>query len=188
MTENTHSERTRRTFIKGAAATGIAATGITAFSGSAAAQEPTDYLTVSDDEATLNGEELTGSTVTIQQGSQNAQFEDLNVEFDDLEYDEDDAEDGSVSGVASGTVTGSVLPNGNANGNAAQEIDTDFEDAAFEAAMDEQGNPTDILSLEIPDLFLDLLGLIVELDLDLQITADEDGGLLGALLAALGGD
>lgn len=183
MTEKFHSERTRRTFIKGAAATGIAATGITAFSGSAAAQEPTDYLTVSDGEDTLQGDDLAGSSVTIQEGNQNAQFEDLNVEFDDLDYDEDDA-DGTVSGVASGTITGSVLP----NENAAQEIDTEFEDAQFEAVLDEAGNPTDILLLEIPDLFLDLLGLIVELDLDLQITADEDGGLLGALLAALGGD
>lgn len=188
MTEKSHSERTRRTFIKGAAATGIAATGITAFSGSAAAQEPTDYLTVSDGEDTLQGDDVAGSSVTIQQGNQNPQFEDLNVEFDDLDYDEDDAENGTVSGVASGTITGSVLPNENANENAAQEIDTEFEDAQFEAVLDEAGNPTDILLLEIPDLFLDLLGLIVELDLDLQITADEDGGLLGALLAALGGD
>lgn len=39
MTEQNQSERTRRTFMKGAAATGVAATGITAFSGSAAGQQ-----------------------------------------------------------------------------------------------------------------------------------------------------
>ena len=39
MTEEHQSNETRRTFMKGAAATGVAATGLTAFSGSAAAQE-----------------------------------------------------------------------------------------------------------------------------------------------------
>ncbi|MFC7008235.1 twin-arginine translocation signal domain-containing protein [Halalkalicoccus salilacus] len=38
MTEEDQSEQTRRTFVKGAAATGVAATGVTAFSGGAAAQ------------------------------------------------------------------------------------------------------------------------------------------------------
>lgn len=39
MTEQNDSEQTRRTFVKGAAATGVAATGLTAFSGGAAAQQ-----------------------------------------------------------------------------------------------------------------------------------------------------
>lgn len=38
MTEKDQSNETRRTFMKGAAATGVAATGITAFSGNAAGQ------------------------------------------------------------------------------------------------------------------------------------------------------
>ena len=39
MTEKDQSNETRRTFMKGAAATGVAATGLTAFSGNAAAQQ-----------------------------------------------------------------------------------------------------------------------------------------------------
>lgn len=46
MTEEDQSEQTRRTFVKGAAATGVAATGVTAFSGGAAAQQDIRNLNV----------------------------------------------------------------------------------------------------------------------------------------------
>ncbi len=42
-----------------------------------------------------------------------------------------------------------------------------------------------ILFFEVEGLFLDILGLVVELDLILEITADPEGGLLGALLEGL---
>ncbi|WP_336364449.1 twin-arginine translocation signal domain-containing protein [Halalkalicoccus salilacus] len=58
MTDQNPSERTRRTFMKGAAATGVAATGITAFSGNVAAQElqvDADRLNVNQNTGRLSG-------------------------------------------------------------------------------------------------------------------------------------
>lgn len=54
MTDN----KTRRTFMKGAVATGVAATGITAFSGSAAAQDPGNFNV---DTSQLNVNQQTGN-------------------------------------------------------------------------------------------------------------------------------
>jgi hypothetical protein len=70
----------------------------------------------------------------------------------------------------------------------AEEIDASYGDASLEVETSQVGNPIELLRLEIPDLFLDLLGLLVQLDLELVLEADEDGGLLGQLLAGLGGD
>jgi hypothetical protein len=52
MTEESRFDKTRRTFMKGAAATGIAATGIAAFSGNAAAQpniDTSDFTVIEQD-------------------------------------------------------------------------------------------------------------------------------------------
>ena len=56
MTEEDQSNETRRTFMKGAAATGVAATGLTAFSGSAAGQQDIRELAVNlqEQNGTLN--------------------------------------------------------------------------------------------------------------------------------------
>lgn len=54
--------------------------------------------------------------------------------------------------------------------------------------VDEVGNPSQLILLEIPDLFLDVLGLLVSLDLELEVEADPEGGLLGQLLEGLGRD
>lgn len=48
MTDKDTNDKSRRTFMKGAAATGVAATGMAAFSGSAAAQEDIRQLNVRD--------------------------------------------------------------------------------------------------------------------------------------------
>jgi hypothetical protein len=56
----TEYNKTRRTFMKGAAATGVAATGITAFSGSAAAQDP-DPGDFDVDTSRLNVNQQTGN-------------------------------------------------------------------------------------------------------------------------------
>lgn len=70
----------------------------------------------------------------------------------------------------------------------AEEMDATFENATLDVETTQNGELVEILRLEIPDLFLDLLGLLVQLDLELVLEADEDGGLLGQLLAGLGGD
>ncbi|MFC6905859.1 twin-arginine translocation signal domain-containing protein [Halalkalicoccus tibetensis] len=177
--------KTRRTFLKGAAATGVAATGITAFSGSAAADEPT---------VTVDGVEADESDVSIERGNPNAVIENLDIEFDEVDFDQDldedfDVDANDVTGTASGTVTGSALPNQNANENAAKDINTDFDDLEFIVTdVDAVGNPSQLVLLEIPDLFLDVLGLLVSLDLELSVEADPEGGLLGQLLEGLGRD
>lgn len=182
--------------MKGAAAAGVAATGVSAFSGSAAAQETP---------ITVDGLSAEDGTVDIQNGNPTADIEDLNVSFDTVEFDQDLDEDDlgeTVTGTGSGTITGSVLPNGNANGNAAQAIDTSFEDVEFEALVEEVeggeevGNPVEVpegegiaelIRLELDGLFLDILGLQVDLsEVLLLVTADPEGGLLGELLAGLG--
>lgn len=196
MTENLQSDRTRRTFIKGAAAAGVAATGISAFTTSGAAQETP---------ISVDGLAAEDGSIDVQDGNPNGDFEELSIEFDDVEFDQELGEDDlgeTVTGTGSGTVTGSVLPNGNANGNATQEIDTSFEDVSFEAVVEEVedgeevGNPVEVpegegiselVRLELDGLFLDVLGLQVDLsEVILLVTADPEGGLLGELLAGLG--
>lgn len=170
MTEEHQSEQTRRTFVKGAAAAGVAATGITAFSGNAAAQP---NISVSD----VTGEEyeVEDSEIGIQQGNRNAQFQNIDIEITDID---------EAAETVSGTVSGTVLPNANANQNAAKDFDVDFTDAAVSVLDPDYGSQ--LVLLEIPDLFLNVLGLLVSLDLELVVEADEDGGLLGQLLAGLG--
>lgn len=182
--------------MKGAAATGVAATGITAFGGSAAAQ---------DSPITVDGLDAEDGEIDIQEGNPNAAIQDLNVAFDNVDFDQDldEVELGdTITGTGSGTVTGSALSNQNANENAAQEIDTDFEDVEFEAVVEEVeggeqvGNPVEVpegegiselIRLELDGLFLDILGLQVDLsEVILLVTADPEGGLLGELLAGLG--
>jgi hypothetical protein len=168
--------------MKGAAATGAAATGITAFSGSAAAQ---------DTAVTVDGVEADEVDLDIERGNPNAVVESLDIEFDDVEFDQDldevEPDEDDITGTASGRVEGLALPNENANPNAGQEIDTDFDDLEFVVTdVDEVGNPSQLVLLEIPDLFLDVLGLLVSLDLELLVEADEEGGLLGQLLEGLG--
>jgi hypothetical protein len=54
--------------------------------------------------------------------------------------------------------------------------------------ISESGNPVQILELFLGPLDLDLLGLRIQLDpIYLLITADPAGGILGQILAALGG-
>lgn len=180
--------------MKGAAATGVAATGITAFSGSAAAQ---------DSPITVDGLDAADGNIDIQRGNRNAVIQDLNVAFDQVDFDQDldEVEPGdTVTGTGSGTVTGSVLPNQNANQRAARNINSTFEDVGFEAVLEdvepgeEVGNPvtvpegvSELIRLELDGLFLDVLGLQVRLsEILLLVTADPEGGLLGELLAGLG--
>jgi hypothetical protein len=175
MMEGSRFDKTRRTFIKGAAATEIAATGITAFSSSAAAQP---NVTVGDDEEVEDGVEsysVQDHEITIQRGNRNAQFQNVNVTITDVDEE---------AGTASGTVSGSVLPTPNANQNAARDFNVEFADADV-IDQGEVGNPTRLITLVIPDLFLDVLGLQISLDLELLVDADPEGGLLGRLLDAL---
>lgn len=187
--------KTRRTFMQGAVATGVAATGITLFSGSAAAQ---------DFPVTVDGLDAQGGNIDIQRGNRNAVIQDLNVAFTSVNFDQDlsQVEPGdTVTGTGSGTVTGSVLPNPNANQRAARTIDTTFEDVEFEAIVEEVDGGEEVNGIEVPEgediselvrlelgpLFLDVLGLQVRLsEVILLVTADPDGGLLGELLAGLG--
>jgi hypothetical protein len=183
MTERHPPEKTRRTFIKGAAAVGVAATGITAFSGSAAAQEP-DLDDVSVGDPDEDGIEVRDLEIDIEKGNRNAQFQNLDVEITDV-GDEDDAEDGETT--ADGVVSGTVLPNENANESAAKDFEVEFEDAILDIGeIEDEDNFSRLVELRIPDLFLDVLGLQVSLDLDLTVDADPEGGLLGQLLANLG--
>lgn len=176
--------------MKGAAATGVTVTGITAFSGSAAAQDqdPTEFVTVADPKNGHHAQQ--GSTVTIEHGKQNACFQELNIEIDEKRSEYTlNKDDGTAEGTLCGTVTGSVLPDENADPNDAKEINTTFEGVSFEAEVGGTDNPdsqvVELIRLEIPDLFLNLLGLLVTLDLFLLVEADPEGGLLGQLLAAL---
>lgn len=72
MTDEDTTDRSRRTFMKGAAATGVAATGIMGFSGSAAAQQNIRELNVRD--------------VNVQGGLVNLNISNVNIlrDFDDL--------------------------------------------------------------------------------------------------------
>jgi hypothetical protein len=195
MVDTNKPDETRRTFLKGAVATGMAATGLTAFSGSAAAQ---------DSPITVDGLGAQSGNIGIQRGNRNAVIHDLNVAFTSVNFDQDlsqIAPDDTVTGTGSGTVTGSVLPNPNANQRAARTIDTTFEDVEFEAIVEEVDGGEEVNGIEVPEgegisefirlelepLFLDVLGLQVRLsEVLLLVTADPEGGLLGELLAGLG--
>ena len=165
--------KTRRTVVKAIAATGTAAIGLTAFSSSVAAQD----ITVGDDE--VDSYPIDDSDIEIHRGNKNAYFQEINVEITDTEFD-DETGTGTVSGIVSGT----VLPTENANERAAKEFSVPFEDApvTHEETVD---NPTELVRLVIPHLFLDVLGLQITLDLFLLVEADPEGGLLGRLLDAL---
>lgn len=159
----------RRTFFKGALATGATVTALTAFGGTATAKPD---ITVSDDKESYPVED---SDITIEQGNKNAYFKEINVNITDID---------ESAGTVSGTVYGTVLPTKNANKRAAKEFEVPFEDAPV-TRLKTVGNPTELVRLEIPDLFLDVLGLQISLDLELLVEADPDGGLLGRLLDAL---
>lgn len=99
MTDQNDSEQTRRTFVKGAAATGVAATGLTAFSTSAAAQQNIRNLPVNISEQdgllnvnvqnvnALNNINVEDVVVTVIGGDVlsdiNVNIEDVNVEIID---------------------------------------------------------------------------------------------------------
>jgi hypothetical protein len=77
-----------------------------------------------------------------------------------------------------GTVTG-VMEDGT-------EVEGTFDDV--EGNLDGNGARCDILFLDLTDVFLDVLGLVVELDLVLDIYAEPGpGNLLGNLLCAVAG-
>lgn len=195
MTNMNRFNETRRTFLKGAVATGVAATGLTAFSGSTAAQGSP---------ITVDGLGAQDGNIDVQRGNPNAVIQNLNVAFTSVTFDQDlsQVEPGDiVTGTGSGTVTGSVLPNQNANQRAARQFETTFEDVEFEAVVQEVDEGEVVNGVEVPEgegiselirlelgpLFLDVLGLQVRLsEVILLVTADPDGGLLGQLLAGLG--
>lgn len=167
---------------------GVATTGVVAFSGQAVAQELEDF-SIEDEPDSV--QEVEDASVEIEEGNPNPVFEELDIEIEDGEYDVDDD---SATGTMSGEVTGTVLEN--ANENAANGIDTEFDDAPFSLDLEENdvngntellkaGGSVELARLVIEDLFLDVLGLEITLDVLLVIEADPEGGLLGRLLADL---
>lgn len=182
---NGREDTSRRTVLKLLGATGVTATGIGAFGGSAAAAPD---VTVEDDENTYTPE---SSDLTIEGGNPNATFQNVDVLITSID---------ESAGTASGVVSGTVLPTKNANENAAKDFEVEFEDAPAEvvgssgkimnsgAANLGALQVTELIRLEIPDLFLDVLGLQISLDLELLVEADCDGALLGRLLGNLLGD
>lgn len=164
--------------MKGAAATGVTATGLAAFSGGAAAQPDISVTDLDPETGNDSIEGVRDSQIDVERGNRNAQFQNIDIEITEID---EEAE------TVSGTVSGTVLPNANANQNAAKDFDVEFTDAEV-TSLGEVGNPTELVRLEIPDLFLNVLGLLVSLDLEVLVEADENGGLLGQLLAGLGGN
>lgn len=157
----------RRTFLKTATATGLAATGVAGFSGSGAAASH---------EQTLSGDQ-----VDILQGNPNATFQNLTMTIEDII----DAGEGVVEFV--GSITGQALPP-SGNENAAKEIDTTFTDQLTSGDVTDANDSglCDILFLDIGPIDLEVLGLVVNISqITVNVDALEDEGLLGDLLCAL---
>jgi hypothetical protein len=91
--------------------------------------------------------------------------------------------------VAVGTVTGDVLNRaGRVIRTVQQAVRLVVEGVDFEVEDDvlDPNRACVILDLQLRDLTLDLLGLVVDIrDIDLQIRAEPEGGLLGQLLAGI---
>lgn len=155
---------TRRTVLKTAAATGAVASGLGAMTGSAAAQSGTNLLKNID---------VTG---TLLDGDTEAGTFDGKLSITDLAV-----EDGEL--LTSGTLKGTATT---ADGTT-QQINQTFEDVTTSLTPGGSSGECDILNLDLGPIFLDLLGLQVDLDeVNLDITAVRGpGNLLGNLLCAV---
>jgi len=171
--ENEHNETTnRRNMLKTIGATGLAASGIAAVSGSAAAQQSGNEnpITYNPNQYSIEGGEAVGS---------------LKISLENV--------DGET---ASGTVSGKLRDD-----NGVESFEKSFSDAPISAkevssgagfgvggtaAM--QGTQT-LISLDLGPIDLDALGLVIQTnEIRLRVKCDPTGGLLGNLLCSLLGN
>jgi hypothetical protein len=169
------TDSTRRTLLKVLGAAGVAGAGVAGTSGSAAAQQGSSIFKNVPIE--LEGESIQSSDLT-------ATLNNLAVEGDDL----------LISGLVKGTYT--------TTDGTTERVNQQFSDFnltsiveptldSISAVLDIEGNGGEcpVLTLDLGPLFLDLLGLKVDLakiELDLTAVAGE-GNLLGNLLCAVAG-
>jgi len=212
--ENDADDSTRRTVLKTLAAAGVAGTGIAGASGSAAAQgqrggsyrnrlrfegpadlgdfgETQDVWTLDEGDATFDGRlDITGLEIVDQDTA-----EELAFEGQDLREPEEDENPFYL--VASGRLQGALETNPTTQINETfQTVIGLLEDAIglLEGLLDDDNDEDDpeecpILFLDVGPIFLDLLGLQVDVSqivIDITAVAGE-GNLLGNLLCAVAG-
>lgn len=169
-------DKERRTTLKIIGTTGLATAGVIGMSGSAVAQNPT--ITTSGGGGTLQSGEVRNYRAVEGTQRQLPNLQELNVTF--TNWDE-------TTNTLSGTVEAVSRGQGGGATRDTDNFDIGLDDVAIdnEVATTQNGDRVEILRLNIQDLFLNLLGLEVTLDLFLLIEAVEGQGLLGDLLVAL---
>lgn len=188
MTENDDSSQRRRNVLKTLAATGLAGAGLAGASGSATAQSSTGrggggfrQLTFDvEKKGTIVEDTDAVSKIDV---DEDATF-DGKLTFTDLDVNED----GEL--VASGRLQGTL------SSNPVEQISETFQNVVLGLVEDVLGilspdssGECPILTLDVGEIFLDLLGLQVEtstIEIDITAVAGE-GNLLGNLLCAVAG-
>ena len=167
-TEESTAETARRTFLKGTAAAGTAVAGLSALTGSAAAQQGGGGNL-------LKNLDVTGTLV-------NEAGKDTGGTFDGKISITDFAFDGEGNLLTSGTIKGTAET---ADG-VTKQVNRTFENVATNL-LPSESDVCDVLFLDLGPLNLDVLGLQIDLS---EITLDIDaargpGNLLGNLLCAV---